>query len=93
MALEANRLLKFAKENNDVGLTFAPLRLSEVCIVTAFDASLGCRPDGTSQGGYLVMTVPKRILETEEDYYHILDWKSLNLPRVARSSLSAEAQA
>lgn len=43
-AMEANRLLKFAKENNDVGLTFAPLRLSEVCIVTAFDASFGCRP-------------------------------------------------
>ena len=92
-ALEANRLLKFAKENNDVGLTFAPLRLSEVCIVTAFDASFGCRPDGTSQGGYLVMLAPKRILEMEEDYYHILDWKSLKLPRVARSSLSAEAQA
>ena len=52
-ALEANRLLKFAKENSDVGLTFAPLRLSEVCLVTAFDASFGCRPDGTSQGGYL----------------------------------------
>ena len=47
-ALEANRLLKFAKENSDVGLAFAPLRLSEVCLVTAFDASFGCRPDGTS---------------------------------------------
>lgn len=92
-AMEANRLLKFAKENNDVGLTFAPLRLSELCIVTAFHASFGCRPDGTSQGGYLVMLAPRRILETEEDFYHILDWKSLKLPRVARSSLSAEAQA
>ena len=36
------------------------------------------------------MMAPRRILETEEDYYHILDWKSLKLPRVARSSLSAE---
>lgn len=54
-ALEANKLLKFAKENSDVGLNFTPLRLSELCIVTAFDASFGCRPDGTSQGGYLVM--------------------------------------
>ena len=92
-ALEANRLLKFAKENSDVGLTFAPLRLSEVCLVSAFDASFGCRPDGTSQGGYLVMLAPKRILETEEDSYHILDWHSQKLPRVARSSLAAEAQA
>ena len=92
-ALEANKLLKFAKENDDVGLTFAPLRLSEVCLVTAFDASFGCRPDGTSQGGFLVMLAPRRILETEEDFYHILDWKSQKLPRVARSSLAAEAQA
>ena len=29
-ALEANKLLKFAKDNSDVGLTFAPLRLSEL---------------------------------------------------------------
>ena len=92
-ALEANRLWKFAKENSDIDLTFAPLRLSEVCLVTAFNASFGCRPDGTSQGGYLVMLAPKRILETEEDSYHILDWRSQKLPRVARSSLAAEAQA
>ena len=92
-ALEANKLLRFAKENSDVGLTFAPLRLSELCVVTAFDASFGCRPDGTSQGGYLIMLAPRRILETEEDFYHILDWRSQKLPRVARSSLAAEAQA
>ena len=92
-ALEANKLLKFAKENSDVGLNFTPLRLLELCIVTAFDASFGCRPDGTSQGGYLVMLAPRRILETEEDFYHILDWRSQKLPRVARNSLAAEAQA
>ena len=92
-ALEANRLLKFAKENADVGLTYSPLRLSELCLVTAFDASFGCRPDGTSQGGYVVMLAPKMILETGEAPYHILDWRSCKLPRVARSSLAAEAQA
>ena len=51
------------------------------------------RPDGSSQGGYLVLLAPRHILETKEDVYHILDWKSSKLPRVARSSLSAEAQA
>ena len=92
-ALEANRLLKFAKENSDVGLVYAPLDLGEMRIVTAFDASFGCRPDGSSQGGFVVMLAPKKILETEEDFYHILDWRSLKLPRIARSSLAAEAQA
>ena len=39
------------------------------------------------------MLAPRRILETEEDHYHILDWRSQKLPRVARSSLAAEARA
>ena len=92
-ALEANRLLKFAKDNADVGLTYSPMWLGDMRMVTAFDASFGCRPDGSSQGGYLVMLAPKKILETEEDFYHILDWRSQKLPRIARSSLAAEAQA
>ena len=92
-AQEANRLLKFAKDNADVGLTYSPLDLNEVRIVTAFDASFGCRADGSSQGGFIVMLAPKKILETEEDYYQILDWRSMKLPRIARSSLAAEAQA
>ena len=61
-------------------------------MITAFDASFCSRPDGTSQGGYFVLLAPKQVLETQEDVYHILDWKSFKLPRVARSSLSAEAQ-
>ena len=92
-AQEDNRLLKFAKDNADVGLTYAPLDLNDVRIVTAFDASFGCRPDGSSQGGFVVMLAPRKILETEEGDYHILDWRSLKLPRIARSSLAAEAQA
>ena len=92
-ALETNRLLKFAKDNADVGLTYAPLDLKDVRIVTAFDASFGCRPDGSSQGGFVVMLAPRKILETEEGDYLILDWRSLKLPRIARSSLAAEAQA
>ena len=92
-AQEANRLLKFAKDNADVGLTYSPLDLGDVRIVTAFDASFGCRPDGSSQGGFVVMLAPRKILETEEGDYHILDWRSLKLPRIARSSLAAEAQA
>ena len=62
-------------------------------MITAFDASFCSRPDGSSQGGYFVLLAPRHILETKEDVYHILDWRSSKLPRVARSSLSAEAQA
>ena len=87
-------MLKFAKANADVGLSFAPLGpMSDWRLVTAFDASFCSRADGTSQGGYFVLLAPKGILETGEDVYHILDWRSFKLPRVARSSLAAESQA
>ena len=91
---ECNKLLKFAKENSDVGLNFPCLGdPNELQIITPFDASFCSRDDGTSQGGFLVLLAPRRVLETDEDQYHILDWKSFRLPRIARSSLSAEAQA
>ena len=91
---EANKLLNFAKANADVGLSFGPLGpLSDWRLVTAFDASFCGRADGTSQGGYFVLLAPKGILETGEDVYHILDWRSFKLSRVARSSLAAESQA
>ena len=39
------------------------------------------------------MLANSHVLESGEDAYHILDLKSFRLPRVGRSSLSAEAQA
>lgn len=64
---------------------------SELRLVTMFDAAHGVRPDGTSQGSFLTMLMRQNAF-TEELPYHIIDWKSFKLPRVARSSLSAEAQ-
>ena len=91
---ELNRTLKFAKENADVGLQFMPLGdIKNLRLVTMFDASFSARPDGSSQGGYMVMLVPEHTLTNTEDWFHLLEWRSLKLPRVARSSLAAEAQA
>lgn len=39
------------------------------------------------------MLVPKGVFEGEEHPYHVVGWRSAKLPRIARSSLSAEAQA
>lgn len=58
-----------------------------------FDAAFCVRRDNSSQGGYLVMLVPESTFHGTEAEYHVLDWKSSKLPRVARSSLGAEAQA
>ena len=58
-----------------------------------FDAAHAVRHDMTSQGGFLAMLTPAAAFEGKETSYHVLDWKNFKLPRVARSSLLAEAQA
>ena len=97
--VEANALLKFAKENADVTLKYEPFQslknyddLHKVRLVIMFDASHAAREDHSSQGGHLAILVPEDSFE-QETPYHIVDWRSYKLPRVARSSLSAEAQA
>ena len=92
--LDANKLLKFAKENSDVGLRYRHIgEVQDLQLVAMVDASFASRGDGSSQGGYIIMLVNKNALEAEEGDYHVWDWRSFKLPRVARSSLSAEAQA
>ena len=93
--IEANQLLKFAKTNMDLRLRYEPLdveSLDEVRLCIMFDAAHGVREDHTSQGGYFAFLTTDKIFQTESTY-HIVDWRSFKLPRVARSSLSAEAQA
>ena len=93
--IEANQLLKFAKNNMDLCLRYEPLEvesLDDVRLCIMFDAAHGVREDHTSQGGYFAFLTTDKIFQTESTY-HIVDWRSFKLPRVARSSLSAEAQA
>ena len=58
-----------------------------------FDAAHGVRHDGSSQGGFLCLLTHKQAFEGVETPDQVLEWKSFKLPRVARSSLAAEAQA
>ena len=94
--VEANSLLRFAKQNADVPLRYSPLEIKDwpdLRLTIMFDAAHAVRHDLTSQGGLIAMLTPASAYEGAETNYHILDWKSFRLPRVARSSLSAEAQA
>ena len=91
---DANRLLRFCKENADVGAKYEPLGpVDGLRLVCMFDAAFGVRRDSSSQGGYLIMLVPKETFEGTECSYHLIDWKSSKLPRIARSSLGSESQA
>ena len=57
------------------------------------DAAWGVRPDGSSQGGYLVYASSHALTEGQEAPVGIIEWKSWKLSRTCRSSLSAESQA
>ena len=96
VAQQANKTLRFAKNNNDAGLIFRSLggSLDNLCMVAMSDAAWGVRRNNESQGGYLVLLCNKAVLDDTSDHdYIILDWRSFKLPRVSRSSLNAESQA
>ena len=58
------------------------------------DAAWACRPDGKSQGGWLVAATEfSKAMKGEPVPFSVIGYGSDKLPRVARSSLSAETQA
>ena len=82
--VDANKLLKFCKENADVGVRYEPLgELSGLRLVCMFDAAFGVRRDSSSQGGYLIMLVPQETFDGVEMPYHLIDAAHLEL-RVKR---------
>ena len=94
-ATQANKLLRFAKANSDVGLQFSDLgQLHELCMIALSDAAWGVRKNHESQGGYFVLLMNVKALQGQLDQpYVVLDWRSYKLPRISRSSLNSEAQA
>ena len=57
------------------------------------DAAVANRPDMSSTGAYVIGLSHSSILDGVRSPVNIISWKSGKLPRVARSSLSAEVQA
>lgn len=90
--VDASSLLRFAEQNADIALKYEPIPVndfSDLRLVTMFDTAHGVRPDGTSQGGFLILLVHKDAFN-KELANHVIDWKSWKLPR--QEFLSAEAQ-
>ena len=86
--IEANQLLNFAKKHSDVRLQYVPLKintLADLRLRITFDAAHGVREDATSQGGFLAFMTTDAVF-AEETPYHVIDWRSFKLPRVARST-------
>ena len=90
----ANKALRYAKANADVGLEYRNIgSKDEVTFVAFSDASFGRRSDHSSQGGFLLLMVSKDVAHGAEGHYNVIDWRSWKLARIARSTLAAESQA
>lgn len=68
-------------------------RLEDIVFVAWSDSAVGNRRDLSSTGGYLICAAEPHIRDGERSQINFIGWKSGRLPRVARSSLSAEIQA
>jgi hypothetical protein len=93
---EANKLVREVYQGRHLGLKYQRLEvenLEEVVFVAWTDAAVGNRRDYSSSGGYFIAACEPKILEGKPSKINPVSWKSGRLPRVARSSLSAEIQA
>ena len=89
---EANKTLRFAKTMEGVSPKFPKLP-TDIGFLALSDAAWGTRDDGSSQGGYIIVIVPKTAFDDVLCDYAVMDWRSFKLHRVAKSSLCAETQA
>jgi len=90
---ELNKIIRTAHSQPDVPVYFQTIPLDKLSLLTFHDAGQGSRPDGSSQGGFIIAAADQGILKGEEHLLSLIDWRSFRLKRVARSSLAAEVQA
>ena len=77
----ANKLIRQAQREADLRLHFHPIPLDRLTIGAFGDAAWAVRPDGSSQGGYIMYASSKELMDGKEAPLNILDWKSWKLKR------------
>ena len=87
---KVNKLVRMAHETATVVIIFRPIK--DPVFVTWHDAAWAARKSGSSQGGMVIGMAERRILHNEKSPVSVIQGSSRKLPRVARSSLSAEVQ-
>ena len=93
---EANKLVREVYNGRHVGLRYECLEHMnplDTTFVAWCDAAVGNRCNFASSGGYFIGACNPKILAGLPSKVCPISWKSGRLPRVARSSLSAEIQA
>ena len=92
---QVNKLIREVYASRSLGVQVQALGAGDpedLCMVGWSDASLANRPDLSSTGGYMIGIMNRRALEAGSGRVNPVSWRSGKLHRIARSSLSAEAQ-
>ena len=89
--LATNKLIRTQRQACEETLRFSA-DIKKPILISYTDASFACRHDGSSQGGQLCVLADSAALEGHRVPFSPLAWQSRRLPRVARSSTSAEVQ-
>ena len=90
--LQVNKLIRTQRAYSQLVVRF-PSNIVKPTLLTYHDASYACRRDGSSQGGVISMLVDHDVVHGKLCKFAPIGWQSRRLPRVCRSSTSAEIQA
>ena len=91
--LDANKVLREAQEQCQVSIHFLAIPVQELTFVSFGDASFASSKSLSSHQGALVCATDSRMNQNREAPLSPLTWTSKKIPRVVRSTLSAEAYA
>ena len=90
---KANKLIRQAQRDDTLPIHIHAIPMDQLNFGIFSDAAWGVRPDGSSQGGFLIYATSHALHKGEEAPLGIIEWRSWKLTRKCRSSLSAESQA
>merc|ERR1712155_404034 len=90
---KANKIIRQAQCDEALPIRIHAIPLDQLNFGVFSDVAWGVRPDGSSQGGFLVYASSHSLHAGHEAPVGIIEWKSWKLSRKCRSSLSAESQA
>ncbi|CAK0844297.1 unnamed protein product [Prorocentrum cordatum] len=85
-----NKLIRTMNDTADVVMLIPAIE--QIAVVGWGDAAWAARITGESQGGEIVVLAPLSFLSGSTETVAPISWRSCKLPRVARSSTSAEVQ-
>ena len=90
---KANKLIRQAQRDDTLPIHIHAIPLDQLNFGIFSDAAWAVRPDGSSQGGYLIYATSHALHKGQEAPLGVIEWKSWKLTRKCRSSLAAESQA